>query len=954
MNGIPGRLLLLVTGMVLVFAFGCAPGADRLEADVAPTTIVTIGGSPGLIDDFDGGTVSEAWWSYDEDGTFSCEPAAPGHDSPRALLLVFNVPADSYPGCGVHAGGASWRDRSGLGFWWRSDRAGLVLEVILQMEDASQTGPDLEGLTPFTATLETPGDEWELVSLPWSAFAKADWVGPAGTTSLDPGDVVELLFEVGESQQGNIWIDELRLLQSRDTVAPGGDRPKTGTVDKFALWLDGPQLRGANIWQRVVVPEIDGDEFLGPARVGPPFSQQDFDRLASLGANYVNISTAGLFTESPPYQLDEAVQQHLDELLAMIEAADMFAVISFRTGPGRSDFTFYSEGIEEWGDPSLLNDQVWVEVEAQDAWVEMWRHTASSYRGNPIVVGYDLMVEPNAEEVFFGVYEPDEFFPEHAGSLYDWNQLHPRISAAIREVDPDTPILTAPSGYSGVSWLPYLEPSGDPRTVYTIHHYDPFDYTHQLPPLTISYPGEMDLDYDGAADSFDEGALERLLANVDAFQGQHGGAMAVNEFGPMRWQPGAAAFMRDQMEVFERRGMNHALWVFNPSWPPYQQEEDDHFDFLHGPDPDRHADVDNSELLEVITSFWARNAVRPSALAGPDRSQVAPPSARQVSQRIPALGGVTSWFYYLDVNLEPETVEQIATSSFDMVVLDFIPSEANNTDYPMAAVVDRLHGAAHPKLVLAYIDIGQAESFRSYWPVGWRVGDPEWIVGSDPDGWAENFPVAYWYDEWQALWLGERGLLAAIVEAGFDGVYLDWIEAYSDDNVAALAERQGLDPRQEMIWWVEDIAEFTRARRPGFLVVAQNAAELTQDGDYLDVIDALAQEQVWFDGGADNDPPGDCPLPRTEAEVETEAYLAQLSRSCRRLYSDFPDSTLHVSSESYLEQLTRARDQGLVVLTVDYALEPENVAWVYQTSRDLGFVPFVSNRALDRFVEPTP
>jgi hypothetical protein len=39
---------------------------------------------------------------------------------------------------------------------------------------------------------------------------------------------------------------------------------------------------------------------------------------------------------------------------------------------------------------------------------------------------------------------------------------------------------------------------------------------------------------------------------------------------------------------------------------------------------------------------------------------------------------------------------------------------------------------------------------------------------------------------------------------------------------------------------------------------------------------------------------------------------------------------------------------------VDYALEPENVAWVYETSRALGFVPFGGNRALDRYVAPVP
>jgi endo-alpha-1,4-polygalactosaminidase (GH114 family) len=129
---------------------------------------------------------------------------------------------------------------------------------------------------------------------------------------------------------------------------------------------------------------------------------------------------------------------------------------------------------------------------------------------------------------------------------------------------------------------------------------------------------------------------------------------------------------------------------------------------------------------------------------------------------------------------------------------------------------------------------------------------------------------------------------------------------------------------------------------------------LAEDDGYLAAIDAIAQEQVWFDGGADNDPPGDCPLPRTDAEVDTYAYRKGLSPACRRQYDEYPDSTLHVSSEEYLSYLIPARDKGVIIFSVDYALEPENVSWVYETSRGLGFVPFVGNRALDRYVEPVP
>lgn len=318
------------------------------------------------------------------------------------------------------------------------------------------------------------------------------------------------------------------------------------------------------------------------------------------------------------------------------------------------------------------------------------------------------------------------------------------------------------------------------------------------------------------------------------------------------------------------------------------------------------------------------------------------------------MANVTHWFYLIGDNPAPDVVAQIAASEYDMVVLDFIPSEKDSTDYPMAEVVTWLHNAPRPKLVIAYIDIGQAENYRTYWQPGWRVGNPEWIVGADPDGWEGNFPVAFWYDEWQTIWLGEGGLLSQILVAGFDGVYLDWIEAYSDENVIAIAEQDGVDPVQEMIGWVGEISAFVKGRCSDCVVIAQNAVELVVYDKYVAAIDALAQEQVWFDGGADNDPEGDCPLPRTRAEVDTPAYYNSLSPQCQRQYDRFPESTLHVSSEEYLRYLLLAQSKGLVVFTVDYALEPQNVAWVYQTARGLGFIPFVSNRGLDRYVDPLP
>src|SRR3989337_1081955 len=385
-------------------------------------------------------------------------------------------------------------------------------------------------------------------------------------------------------------------------------------TDKWSLWQKGPHLRGANIFQRRTYPSLDGSDYNGPGPVGPPYTQQDINRLAKLGANVVTISHPGLFAEVPPYKVDKHIQRNLDKLLLMIKRSDMFAVIAFRTGPGRNEFTIQPEEADRWYPRRMLINSLWESKKDQDEWVSMWRYTAKRYLSNPIVVGYELMVEPNSNELPLEIYEPAQFYERYQGTLFDWNQLYPQIVAAVREVDSDTPILVGGMGYSAIEWLPYLKPAPVEKIIYTVHQYAPDAYTHQVPKspggLKHTYPGEFDTDGNGSTDKFDRVWLENLLTPIEKFRISNNARLAVTEFGVMRWQPGAASFMADQMELFAEEGLNYTLWVWEPSWEPIAG--DDTFNFRHGPDHANNTDVSSSDLLKVIREHWKRNIFRPS------------------------------------------------------------------------------------------------------------------------------------------------------------------------------------------------------------------------------------------------------------------------------------------------------------------------------------------------------
>jgi cysteinyl-tRNA synthetase len=49
------------------------------------------------------------------------------------------------------------------------------------------------------------------------------------------------------------------------------------------------------------------------------------------------------------------------------------------------------------------------------------------------------------------------------------------------------------------------------------------------------------------------------------------------------------------------------------------------------------------------------------------------------------------------------------------------------------------------------------------------------------------------------------------LQDGFDGIYLDWVEAYQNDIIAGQAKKKGLDPAAEMIKFIGEMREYAKA-----------------------------------------------------------------------------------------------------------------------------------------------
>lgn len=329
-----------------------------------------------------------------------------------------------------------------------------------------------------------------------------------------------------------------------------------------------------------------------------------------------------------------------------------------------------------------------------------------------------------------------------------------------------------------------------------------------------------------------------------------------------------------------------------------------------------------------------------------------PPDSGGPSEPLP-LSAVRTWAYQIQELYAPGAVDALAASSYDLLVIeptrtDYSSPEARQFD--TAAAVAQLKASAasdglHRKLVIAYIDIGQAENWRWYWQWSedWAPGQPrptdwpEWILTPDPDGWAGNFVVAFWHEGWQdSVLTGSNhppaagrdfvSILDEVVSDGFDGVYLDWVEAYDDPAVVAAAETANVDPAAAMVDFIAAIRVYGQARRPGFIVIQQNAAALIEDAPAIvGVVDAIAQEDTWYGGQADCDWERPC--------GHDVAQDAQESAEILRLLD-----------------LYRAADKS--VFTVDYTIA--HAAEVYADAAARGYVPYCSRTALSRLTTTPP
>ena len=287
-----------------------------------------------------------------------------------------------------------------------------------------------------------------------------------------------------------------------------------------------------------------------------------------------------------------------------------------------------------------------------------------------------------------------------------------------------------------------------------------------------------------------------------------------------------------------------------------------------------------------------------SAVVKPSQAAAAPVSTTELNQ-------ARTWGYQLQ-NIRPD---RIVNTDLDVVVIDYSSDGTAEGIFSRATIDNLKHKPdGSRRIVLAYLSVGEAEDYRFYWDAAWSDVPPDWLMPENPE-WPGNFPVRYWDSDWQNLIFATPGsYIDHIIGAGFDGVYLDRVDAFDlPDRNLTLDER-----KRWMVKLVTALAQHARAFDPDFLIIPQNGEELLTDPVYVATINGLGKEDLFF--GVDGD-------------------------GIRNHASDIR------ASLNLISNLTRA---GKPVFLVEYLTRRDDIIMTRIDADKLGMPLFIGSRPLDQ------
>ncbi|MEU5154315.1 endo alpha-1,4 polygalactosaminidase [Glycomyces sp. NPDC021274] len=266
----------------------------------------------------------------------------------------------------------------------------------------------------------------------------------------------------------------------------------------------------------------------------------------------------------------------------------------------------------------------------------------------------------------------------------------------------------------------------------------------------------------------------------------------------------------------------------------------------------------------------------------------------------PAADAPATWIYQLS-GYQEDGLDALVAAPHDAAVIDL--ARDGGDDYFTAAEIAALKDSG--KHVYAYFTMGSIETYR---PEHAAVAATDMVLNQWGD-WPDEFFVEYWDQRWWDLVMQPR--LDQAVTAGFDGVYLDVPNAYEEIDLALVPGETRESLAQKMADLVIAASDYAGE---DLQILVQNSPELREYPGYLDAIDGIGIEELFF---------------LNADEPCTEDWCAE-----------------------NLDHTRAIHDAGKLVLAVDYASDPANIAAACVHYEAEGFAGAVAGVDLDAVNAP--
>ena len=123
-------------------------------------------------------------------------------------------------------------------------------------------------------------------------------------------------------------------------------------------------------------------------------------------------------------------------------------------------------------------------------------------------------------------------------------------------------------------------------------------------------------------------------------------------------------------------------------------------------------------------------------------------------------------------------IDTLSATPYDVLILDLYYDDQPLDADDVALLQQKPQGGR--RLVLAYMSVGEAADYRPYWQAAWNdsAHRPKWIAKPNHD-WPGSYRVRYWTGDWRHILYGsEDAYLDTILASGFDGAFLDVMDAW--------------------------------------------------------------------------------------------------------------------------------------------------------------------------------